>query len=139
MRYLLLTLLLAITACSSPFHKLAKHTEFGSEGGYVSVINPVAGLKSLTFGDFEFATSSREYRSLTGTKPPFRDILFYAVTREPEYEYYVLVNPRSRQFDEGSYSIRDTQIGGKNVVVVISRHAPVNDITFIKFNVSEVE
>lgn len=138
MKPLILLTLLALAACSSPFHKLAKHTEFGSEDGYVRVSNPAANIKSLTFGDFEFASNLSEYKSLTGSKPPFRDILLYAATRSPEYEYFILLNPKSNRFDEDKYSIRDTDIDGNNVVIVISRHAPVNDITFIKMNVKEL-
>jgi hypothetical protein len=140
-RFLLLTItaFLTLTACSSPFHKLAKNTEFGSEEGYVRVSNPAANIKSLTFGDFEFATSSREYRSLTGIKPPFKDILLYAVTREPEYEYFILLNPRSAAVNEEKFSLREIQIGENIVTVAVSRHAPVNDITFIKYNVKPLD
>src|SRR5690606_16346161 len=86
-------------------------------------------------GDFEFATNTREYRSLTDTKPPFRDILLYAQTSEPEYEYFILLNPRSTAINEEKYSLREIQIGENIVTVAVSRHAPVNDITFIKYNV----
>lgn len=135
MKPLLLLTVIALAACSSPFHKLAKQTEIGSEAGYVSVSNPAANIKSLTFGDFEFATSSHEYRSLTGTKPPFRGILLYALTREPEYEYFILLNPRFAVINEEKYSLREIQIGENIVSVAVSLHAPVNDITFIKYNV----
>lgn len=135
MKPLLLLAIIALAACSSPFHKLAKQTEIGSEAGYVSVSNPAANIKSLTFGDFEFATNTREYRSLTDTKPPFRDILLYAQTSEPEYEYFILLNPRSTAINEEKYSLREIQIGENIVTVAVSRHAPVNDITFIKYNV----
>lgn len=139
MKPLILLILLALAACSSPFHKLAKHTEFGSEDGYVRVSNPAANIKSLTFGDFMFATNTREYRSLTDTKPPFRDILLYAQTSEPEYEYFILLNPRSTAINEEKYSLREIQIGENIVTVAVSRHAPVNDITFIKYNVKPLD
>lgn len=139
MKPLLLLTVIALAACSSPFHKLAKQTEIGSEAGYVSVSNPAANIKSLTFGDFEFATSSREYRSLTGTKPPFRGILLYAQTSEPEYEYFILLNLRSTAINEEKYSLREIQIGENIVTVAVSRHAPVNDITFIKYNVKPLD
>lgn len=131
--------LLALAACSSPFHELAKHNEFGSEDGYVRVSNTGAGLKSLTFGDFDFASSPSEYKVLTGKKPPFRDILLYAVTREPEYEYFILLNPKRSPVDGEQYSTREVQIGENTVNVAISRHAPVNDITFIKYNVKSTD
>lgn len=74
-----------LTACS-PFSKYAKHTELGTEEMYKLVYNEKINFRSLTFGDMNFARSSKEFKELNGSKPEFRNILFYAHTTEPDYE-----------------------------------------------------
>jgi hypothetical protein len=61
------------------------------------------------------------------------------MTREPEYEYFIFLNPRSAAVNEEKFSLREIQIGENIVTVAVSRHAPVNDITFIKYNVKPLD
>jgi hypothetical protein len=133
-KIILLFVVVFLTNCS-PFHKLANKTQFGSENGYKKVYNSAAKLKSLTFGDFSFATNNKQYKSLTQQKTAMKDILFYGITTKPNYEYYVLLNPKSRKFDVEKFVIKDTMISKHTIVVLISKNAPARDIKFLTENI----
>lgn len=131
---LLLTILLS--SCSS-FSKLAEHTEIKQEGVYVKVANDKANFSSLTFGDFTFALSCKEYRKLNaGARPPFNNILIYAKTDKPEYEYFILQNKKRKWFDTEKYFAKDTLIHSTYFTLLISKQAPEKDIRFISENFS---
>lgn len=123
--------LLIFSSCSS-FSKLSKDTKFGFGDEYPTVYNTTVGIKTLTFGDFKYALNSKEYKKLNKQNPEFKDILFYAKTPDPAYEYYVLLNPKDKNFDHQKYSIKDTLMNGKNIVLLISNKAPSRDIEFIQ-------
>ncbi len=134
--FLLLFFAITLTSCSS-FSKLAKHTEIKQEGVYVKVSNDKAKFSSLTFGDFMFARSCKEYRKLnTGTKPSFNCILVYAKTDKPGYEYYILQNKKRKWFDPEKYFVKDTLIHSSYFTLLISKQAPEKDIRFISENFS---
>lgn len=102
---------------------------------YVKVSNGKANFLSLTFGDFSFARSSKEYRKLNaGKKPPFNGILVYAKTDKPEYEYFIIHNKKRKWFDGKKYFVNDTLINTSYFTLVISKNAPEKDIQFIRGN-----
>lgn len=128
---LILLTLAALSSCGT-FHRLAKHTRVGSEEVYKKVYNPKAKLKTLTYGDFLFATSLAQYDTLAQDGPPYRNILFYAkTTHPPYYDYYVLLNPSTGYATTGQYVVKDTTLGHQHVVVLISQKAPESDRAFI--------
>lgn len=134
------TILSFITATSllacSPFSKISKDTKIGAEEAYVNVYNTTANFRSQTYGDFKFATSQQQFSRLHPAKPSFRDILFYAKTNQPEYDYYVLYNPRKKVLDNQGYILKDTIIGTSKFVLAISKKAPKEDIAYIMGNMA---
>ena len=129
-KIVLLILALGFISCSS-FTKVSNETKIGHEDGHVKIYNTKANLKSLTYGDFKFAMNQKQYKKLNKIKPIFKDILFYAKTKDPAYEYYVLYNPKEKILSDENYFLKDTIIGNSNFVVAISKNAPKPDIKYI--------
>lgn len=128
---LYLLTLAALSSCGA-FHRLAGHTQVGSEEVYKKVYNPKANLKTLTYGDFLFATSVAQYDTLAQGEPPYSNILFYAKTAHPpHYDYYVLLNPPAKYTTTEEYVVKDTTLGHQHLVVLISQKAPKSDREFI--------
>ncbi|WP_300567540.1 hypothetical protein [Flavobacterium sp.] len=123
-------LLFSIVSCSS-FSSLSAETKIGSEEHHVKVYNTKADFKSLTYGDFKFAMNQKQFRKINNAKPRFKDILFYAKTIDPTYEYYVLYNPKIKSLQNDDYIIKDTIMGNSKFVVAISKNAPKADIDYI--------
>ncbi|WP_313806068.1 hypothetical protein [Flavobacterium sp.] len=120
-----------LTSCSS-FSEYSKETKKGfDEEDRTMVSNEAANLKTITFGDFKFATSQKEFRKLNKQKPQFKEILFYAKTTDVPYEYYVLHNPKEVIKNE-SFTYKDTIIGNSRFVIAVSKNAPRQDSEFIK-------
>lgn len=136
--FFLLSIIILTISCS-PFSNLAKETKFGNERSYQSVYNREVNFKSLTFGDFKFALRNKEYKRLKLKNADFKNILFYAKTNDPAYEYLVLLNPKDKKFDYGKYFVKDTIIKDNNFVLLISNDAPKRDLKFITENIFEYE
>lgn len=124
-----------LTACS-PFTNVSRSTEFSTEEAYIKITHPAVKFKTLTFGDFKFATTKKQYRLLTKKAAACTDILFYAITQDPAYEYYVLLNPKNKHFDTQKFAIKDTIINRNRIVLLITKTAPQSDITFISEHIS---
>ncbi len=135
---LLLFILIFLSACS-PFSKYAGHTELATEEMYQLVYNEKVNLRSLTYGDVKFAKSSKEFKELNEGKPEFRNILFYAHTTEPDYEYYVLLNPREKEPDTSKFYHKEFNIDNQQFLFIISANAPQSDVRFIERNIRNLE
>lgn len=127
----LMLCLLVLTACN-PFSNLAGKTEIKPEGMYVSLYNADAGIKALTFGDFEFARNRKELRQIRGNAKGFSKMLFYAKTTQPAYEYCIMYEPVKFKGHSNEYTYSDTLIGEKKFVIGISKKAPGDDLQFIR-------
>lgn len=134
-QYLIAVPVLILCSCS-PFSKIANRTSVVQDGSYLAVVNPQAGIKALTFGDFQFATHKKEYRALHKSKSPYKDILVYAQTSQPTYEYYILYNPKNLDIDSNNFLVKDTLIDQSRYVMLISTNAPQKDIVFLQNNIS---
>ena len=133
----LIALFLLITMIScSPFHQLAKETKIGIEEGYTSVTNSTINLKSLTFGDFKFATKNKDYKKIKTDSTLFDNILFYAKTVNPSYDYYVLMDPVDTLYDLKKYELEKTIINDHKFFLLISKDAPFGDAKFIRNNLT---
>ena len=125
------SILISIFAACSPFSRVSKSSKIGAENEYVTLFNGDTKFKSSTFGDFEFALNNKQFKKLIVGKSELKDILFYAKTTEPSYEYYILYNPKSKVFDMNRFVVKDTIINQSNFVLLISKNAPQKDIDFI--------
>ncbi|NQX91328.1 MAG: hypothetical protein HRT74_04190 [Flavobacteriales bacterium] len=114
------------------------HSDLGNDGIYTTVSNDVLGFTTQTYGDFEFAFSRKELRKIKGSKAEFDSVLCYGVTRDPFYEYYILVNPPERSQDKEGYTFMDTLIQGNQIVIAISNQAPMSDQEFILNSVFDI-
>ena len=139
MKQIILTIILAVSLINcKTFVKISDKTEFGREDGFIKVCNPAANFKSLTYGDFKFATTKDIYKELKAEKSNIRNILFYAKTPDPSYEYYVLLNPKNKNFNLQKYVVKDTVLSNKNFVILVSKAAPQSDIKFITSKIFEI-
>lgn len=136
MKLLLFTLSFSLFYGCSPFHQLAKKTEFGNKDGYDFVYNNAIHFESLTYGDFKFATSNKSYKKLKKDTLGIDNILFYATTINPAYDYYVLLNPEDTIMDFHRYESKSIIKNGNRVVMLISFDAPFGDAKFLFNNFS---
>lgn len=134
MKHLFILILISICMACSPFHELAKKIEIGTENGYVTVKNAEINFKSLTYGDFKFARSKREYKKLTTDSTKMDNILFYATTGNPAYEYFVLLDPIDTNFNLKKYEQKNISKEGHQFVLLISKNAPFGDAKFLNMN-----
>ena len=130
-------LIFLLNNCTS-FAKISDKTQIGREDGYMKIYNTEANFKSLTFGDFRFATTKNNYIDLSKKKPNLKNILFYGVTSDPPYEYFVLFNPKTKNFNTDKYIVKDTILRHNNFVILISKEAPVKDIKFLTTKIFEI-
>lgn len=126
--------LLLISIGCSPFHQLSKETKIGTKDGYVVATNQQLNLESLTFGDFKFATSNKEFKKLKTDSIAFRNILFYATTSNPTYDYYILVDPVDTNFNLKLYELEKVIQKEHRYYLLISKSAPFSDAKFIRNN-----
>lgn len=133
-KYAFVIIAFCFLACS-PFSKVADATVIESEAPYISVSNTQAEFKSLTFGDFEFARNRKELKKIGGSAKGFREILVYAKTTRPIYEYCIMYEPENLSMDNPEFTFIDTLLQGKRVVLAISKSAPARDVTFIRNNI----
>lgn len=106
---------------------------------YKLVYNEKVNFRSLTFGDVDFARSMKEFKELNDGKPEFRNILFYAHTTEPDYEYYVLLNPRVKEPDTSKFYHKEFNIDNQQFLFIISADAPQSDVRFIERNMKPIQ
>ena len=125
---LLFPALLFLIGCS-PFSKMAGHNQIGKEDALVLVTNEPLKLRSVTYADFKFAGNRQELKKITPEKPAFRDILLYARTYHPPYDYYLLLNAKEPSHPD--YIIKDTLIAGNKITLAISKTASEEDVKFI--------
>lgn len=130
---IILTFLLILVRCS-PFHQLSKATKIGTEDGYVTVTHEPLKLKSLTFGDFKFATKNKEYKKLNQHRSSYDNVLFYARTDNPSYDYYLLVDPVDTTFNLLDYELEKVIGQKQRLYLLISKTAPISDAMFIRNN-----
>lgn len=133
--YLIVVAVLIFYSCS-PFSKVAGATHIQSGGSYIAVVNSQVGMKALTFGDFEFAVRRKEYKALHHSKLRYKDILVYAKTSEPTYEYYILFNPKKAEIDSNFFLVKDTLMNHNRYVMLISKSAPQKDVAFLQNSIS---
>ena len=133
---LIFPVLLFLASCS-PFSKMAAQNQFGREDALVLVSNEALNLRSLTYADFDFARNRRELKKITSEKPAFRDVLLYARTYHPPYDYYLLLNAKAPQNPD--YVLRDTLITGNKITLAISKKASEAEVKFISGKISALE
>ena len=135
---LLLLFSIIMTSCSS-FSNFSRNTKIEKDKeGRTIVYNSELNFQSLTFGDFKFALSKKEFNLLNqNSSPEFNNILFYAQTDDVSYEYYILLNHKKVKKND-KFIYHDTIIGKSKFILAISKDAPISDINFIKNKISEV-
>lgn len=120
--------MVSCVGCSS-FNTLASYTQIKEEDGYYKIVNAEAGIETVTFHDFKFATNRSSFKKLNANRPVFNNILVYGRTVDEPYEYYLLYNPKSAS--NAAYMSKDTLVGGKRFVLAISKEAPAEDRKFL--------
>lgn len=134
--FVIMGILLLITSCS-PFSKFAGSSVYSTEkcpdsNFHLSVMsNQDLGISTLSFADFKFAISKKEFSLINPSqKPVFKDILFYGKT--DNYDYYLLLNPKEKLVE--NYVFKDTIIGGKRYVIAASNSIHNNDFRHLTTN-----
>lgn len=136
-----LVVLSVFTSCTSNnFTHLAKYNAFDETKEYPLYKNDSAKVASSTFGDFKFSKNQKEMKKLKKEKAPFKNILLYARTYQPPYEYYILLNDNmdnSKYKDQ--YLFKDTIINGNKITLAASKEIPKYDWEFISRNIQTNE
>ena len=127
-------ILIFVISCS-PFSRFSKTNQYLSEKCPDSkttiriVSNQELGISTITFGDFKFANSQKEFKAINpSAKSQFKNILFYGIT--DDYEYYVLLNFEGKLPE--NYISRDTIIGENQFVLVASNSIHEYDFNYLK-------
>lgn len=133
-------MLLAFGFCGcSSFSDISRATQISlEEDGYFKISNPKAGIESLTYRDFKFATDSKTFKTLNKNRPGFKNILVYAKTTDTDnpYDFYILYNPE-KPIRSDKYIVKDTVIRGVNIVMAVSADASEEDRKFILGRLSQ--
>lgn len=136
MKYIISCVVLIFFSSCVSFSRFSTQTDISLDEGYVTARNKDISFKSHTFGDFKFARNVQEYKKLNDKKHDrLKNILLYAKTEQPDYEYYILHNPTQKKFNTKKFFVKDTVIANNNFVLLISKNAPQADINFIKNNI----
>ncbi len=127
-------LVLLLSSCKT-FSKVAANNSITpTKDGYIAVTNDVITFELLTFGDFEFASSKHEYKKLNREyKPMYRNIIVYGVTKNPSYEFYVVVG-KLQDRSYATYYFKSIKVDDKYISLAISKEAPASDVKFIMDN-----
>ena len=139
MKYYIVLFSFALFSSCSPFNQLSKNTEIGHDELHRTVYNTEAKLMTKTFGDVRIATDKKQFKALNNGQPDFKDILFYAKTEAPEYEYYVLINSELPEYNSDLYELKDIAIAENKFIVLISKSSPEADKQFILNNLSHLD
>lgn len=139
MKHYLISLVILIFSSCTSFEHLSKSTEIGKDETSVTVSNSKLSLLTRTFGDVKFALNNKQFKELKNSKPAFKNILFYGITKEPDYEYYLLLNPSNNEFKLDKFDYKDTIINDNRFVVLISKSTPNSDKEFILNNILSLE
>ncbi len=120
---------------ANKFSVWSKHNEFDKSQMYLLYKNDSVGIESLTFGDFTFPNSNKEVKKIRKGRIPFNNILLYANTSNPAYEYYILVDYKKKKRLDKKYLRKDTIFDGKSFSIVASKNIPKYDWQFIINNI----
>lgn len=138
--YLVLILILSTNCTSNHFSRLAKYNQFDESQEYLLYKNDSAKVASSTFGDFKFSKNQQEIKNLKTEKIPFKNILLYAKTYHPPYEYYILLNDNTDKTKyKDQYLIKDTLINGNKITLAASKTISKYDWEFISENLKTNE
>ncbi|UZT98906.1 hypothetical protein ODZ84_04860 [Chryseobacterium fluminis] len=125
---------LLLVSCSSDiFDPLSRYNQFDKTNKYLLYRNDSLGIKSSTFWDFQFPESKKEIKKIRKGRIPFKNILLYAKTDSPSYEYYILLNNDISK-SESKYLVKDTIIGKKKISLVATKEIPRSDWNFLTKN-----
>ncbi|MEC5395934.1 hypothetical protein [Bergeyella sp. RCAD1439] len=120
---------------TNKFSALSKYNEFDESQRYVIYKNDTVGIESRTFGDFTFPVSNKEVKKIRKGRIPFNNILLYANTLNPAYEYYILIDYKKKNRLYKKYLRKDTIVDGKTFSFIASKNIPKSDWKFIVSNI----
>lgn len=121
--------ILSLVQCS-PFSNKSGKNQFMYEDEHITCVNIPHKIISITFGDFVYASNLRQWRSLNGRMEiPYENVLLYAKTENPAYDYYIVLDSVAA-VDTG-YSYMPKLVNDDYVTLIISKKAPQSDSDFI--------
>ncbi len=128
--FIVIFLGISLAACSS-FSKMADNNIILPKDEYISVKNELLAFESLTYGDFDFASSKKEFKKINmGYKPMYKNIILFASTVNPSYEYYIILG----KLDDSTYAtyyFKSVKVGEQYISIAISKDAPIEDAEFL--------
>lgn len=139
MKHLLFVLISLLFYSCGTFSHYSRTTRIGTDETHTIVYNSKLKVLTRTFGDIEFALNRREFKALKDQYPEFKHILFYGTTKNPSYDYYVLINPENSLINSKNYDRKDTLINQNQIVVLISKSTPSSDKQFIFDNILRLD
>ena len=126
------------TSCKT-FSSLSVSNITSSKDGYIAISNRKLPFESLTYGDFRFAYTESDFNEINQkNKPVLKQIILYAKTDRPEYEYYIVEGKLNHNNHE-EYLVKSIVINGKNITLAISKNAPIEDSRFLLKHFMELD
>ena len=97
---LLIVVFFSVCSCTSfsKYSKFNKVQNCGEDQIFLCITNDSLKIKYQSFGGFDFANNSKEYKKLkVGKKPKFKNILLYGKSKIINTEYYILIDNKEKQ------------------------------------------
>ncbi|KFC24252.1 hypothetical protein [Chryseobacterium sp. FH1] len=97
---LVIIICLCFNSCTS-FNKYSKFNKVqncGEDNIFLCITNDGLKIKYQSFGGFDFAKNSKEYKKLkVGKKRKFKNILLYGQSKIINTEYYILIDNKEKK------------------------------------------
>ena len=118
----LILVVFSVCSCTSfnkysKFNKIEACTEEVNEA-YVCITNDSLKIKYVSFGGFDFANNSKDYKKLqVQKKPKFKNILLYGQSKIINTEYYILIDNKEKR---AGFVYKDTIINKIPITIAVN-------------------
>ena len=100
------------------YSKFNKVQNCGEDNIFLCITNDSLKIKYQSFGGFDFANNSKEYKKLkVGKKPKFKNILLYGKSKVIDTDYYILIDNKEKM---PGFVYKDTIINNVPITVAVS-------------------
>ena len=116
----LIVVVFSVCSCTS-FNKYSKFNKIqncGEDNIFLCIINDSLKIKYQSFGGFDFANNSKDYKKLqVQKKPKFKNILLYGQSKIINTEYYILIDNKEKK---AGFVYKDTIINKIPITIAVN-------------------
>ncbi|MNK17823.1 hypothetical protein D3C87_360200 [compost metagenome] len=116
----LIVVVFSVCSCTS-FNKYSKFNKIqncGEDNIFLCIINDSLKIKYQSFGGFDFANNSKDYKKLQVQKKlKFKNILLYGQSKIINTEYYILIDNKEKR---AGFVYKDTIINKIPITIAVN-------------------